>query len=360
MQIGVHGVFAQYYRDQLVENVHMGNRQAAESGHWINRAPTGYDMIDGELVPNEMAPLVQRAFALRASGSSYPAISDEVGIGYSTVRHICENRAYLGQVRLRDEWFDGRHPALVSLDQFNAAQRAHTPGKRRSKELLSGVVRCGLCGQVAGVQYNERNQPLYRCKHRGKGCAQPGRSANGLHRAMLVGLRELTNDTDLQAAIRDELTAHHRDRPPEPAGPTAAATIRALTLKRGKLLDLYYADQITPEAFAPEEQRLTAQIATLQVQAEALDAEHQQRDRDAERFDNLTEVLNSLDLDAIWDEATSDERRLLVADLVDAVCIYPDQITVQVAGAPPVIVSLSEVGLRAGTNLSCRRGDLNS
>jgi site-specific DNA recombinase len=30
MQIGVHGVFAQYYRDQIVENTRMGQRQAAE------------------------------------------------------------------------------------------------------------------------------------------------------------------------------------------------------------------------------------------------------------------------------------------------------------------------------------------
>ncbi len=51
MQIGIHGVFAQYYRDQIVENVSMGMRQAAEQGRWLNRAPTGYDMVGGALVP---------------------------------------------------------------------------------------------------------------------------------------------------------------------------------------------------------------------------------------------------------------------------------------------------------------------
>ena len=53
MQIGVHGVFAQYYRDHIVENVRMGMRQAAETGRWQNRAPTGYDMVNGELVPRQ-------------------------------------------------------------------------------------------------------------------------------------------------------------------------------------------------------------------------------------------------------------------------------------------------------------------
>jgi hypothetical protein len=102
----------------------MGMRQAAEQGRWLNRPPTGYDMINGELVPSEMAPLVRRVFELRVSGASFPAIEPEVGLKYSTVRHICENRAYLGETKLRDEWFSGKHVALVSLELFNAATGA--------------------------------------------------------------------------------------------------------------------------------------------------------------------------------------------------------------------------------------------
>jgi len=160
MQVGVTGVFAQYYRDQIVENTKMGQRQAAERGRWQNHPPTGYDMVQHELVPNEMAPVVQRIFALRAQGASYPVIAAEVGIKYSTVRSICLNRAYLGEVKYSAEWYPGIHPPLVNEQQFNAAQRGHTPGQRRSMDLLSGKVRCGLCGRVAGVHYNNRNQAI--------------------------------------------------------------------------------------------------------------------------------------------------------------------------------------------------------
>jgi site-specific DNA recombinase len=96
MQIGVHGVFAQYYRDQIVENTRMGQRQAAEQGRWLNRAPTGYDMINGQLVANDMAAVVQRIFSLRAGGASYPQISREVGMDYSTVRHIMNRPGFSG------------------------------------------------------------------------------------------------------------------------------------------------------------------------------------------------------------------------------------------------------------------------
>jgi DNA invertase Pin-like site-specific DNA recombinase len=158
MQIGVHGVFAQFYRDQIVENSRMGMRQAFEMGRWQNRAPTGFDMVNGRLEPNEMAPIVQRIFALRSAGASYPAIAAETGICYSTARHILENRVYLGEVSLSNEWGPGIHQALVTLDEFNASQRGHTKGQRRSADLLSGVVRCGAV-PTGGLCPLQRAQP---------------------------------------------------------------------------------------------------------------------------------------------------------------------------------------------------------
>jgi site-specific DNA recombinase len=347
MQIGVHGVFAQFYRDQIVENSRMGMRQAFEMGRWQNRAPTGYDMVTGRLEPNEMAPIVQRIFALRSAGASYPAIAAETGICYSTARHILENRVYLGEVSLSNEWGPGIHQALVTLDEFNASQRGHTKGQRRSSDLLSGVVRCGLCRRVACVRYNERNQALYACRHRGEGCKQPGRAASGLQRAAVLGLRLLATDQDLQDAIREVLNAHRLASAPK--GPSAASTLASLTVKHRKLLDLYYADQIDGETFAVENERLTAQINTLREETERVEAERRRLDVEADQFEVVAELLASMDVDQLWSEATEAEKKTLVQDLVDSICIYPDQLTVQVVGAPEIRVKLEEVGLRAGS-----------
>ena len=346
MQVGVTGVFAQYYRDQIVENTKMGQRQAAEQGRWQNHPPTGYDMVNGKLVPNEVAPLVQRIFALRADGASYQVIADEVGMKYSTVRHICLSRAYLGETFYSGEWLRGIHPPLVNERLFNAAQRGHTPGQRRSKHLLSGKVRCGLCGRVAGVHYNDRNQAIYRCRHRGQGCAQPGRAANGLQRATVLGLRVLSNDQDLHSAIRYQLTAHRRAEAPQ--GPSVTSAIASLEKKRRKVLDLHYADQIDADTFAEEHRRLTTQIKSLQREAEDTERERRTREEAVDKFDEVAAFLATMDVERIWGAATASERRTLVDDLVDAVCIYPDRITVQVAGAPPFMVALDEVGLTQG------------
>jgi len=67
-----------------------------------------------------------------------------------------------------------------------------------------------------------------------------------------------------------------------------------------------------------------------------------------DKFDEVAAFLAVMDFERIWDTATVSERRTLVEDLVDSVCIYPDRITVEVAGAPPFMVALDEVGLTQG------------
>jgi hypothetical protein len=42
------------------------------------------------------------------------------------------------------------------------------------------------------------------------------------------------------------------------------------------------------------------------------------------------------------------ERRTLIEGLIDSVRSYSDQLTVQVVGAPPIVVALDEVGPRGG------------
>ncbi len=78
------GSFAQFYREQLSENVRMGTQQAAKQGRWTNRPKTGYDLIAGELIPNADADRVRQVFRLRAEGMSHRQIEERTGIKRST------------------------------------------------------------------------------------------------------------------------------------------------------------------------------------------------------------------------------------------------------------------------------------
>ena len=136
------GSFAQFYREQLAENVRMGMQQAVRQGKWVNRPKTGYDLVDGELVPNEMAPVVRRIFALRAEGQSQGKIADATGVKYSTVLSILGSRIYLGEVQMNGEWFPGttRRSSLrrCSPPPIGAGSRAG-PGAPTSCRARSAV-----------------------------------------------------------------------------------------------------------------------------------------------------------------------------------------------------------------------------
>ncbi len=53
-------------------------------------------------------------------------------------------------------------------------------------------------------------------------------------------------------------------------------------------------------------------------------------------------------MDEIWAEATDQERRVLVEELLDVLAIFPDHLEVTVKGAPRLNVTLDEVGLKGG------------
>lgn len=81
------------------------------------------------------------------------------GLKYSTARHLLGNRVYLGEVRIKDDWFPGRHDALVTRGEFDAASRGHVPGRRRGSDLLTGRVRCGMCGKLTAIDPTDAGNP---------------------------------------------------------------------------------------------------------------------------------------------------------------------------------------------------------
>jgi len=266
MFYNVLGSFAQFYREQMAENVVMRMGRAAQEGKWINRPKTGYDLVDGELVPNGQADTIRRIFKLRAEGPSHQQIEERTGVKYSTAIGILESRIYLGEVLWQGEWLPGHHEPLITEADWDRAQRGWVKGRRRqSRHPLSGIVRCGLCGRVAGVDGNGKGSRFYRCIHRGQGCDQPRRSVKGLERAAVLGLSLVGRDEALQEAIRAELrkAGGPGTRRGHGPAPTLADDLRE---RRRKLLDLHYAGKISADLFADQEADLTMQLRALEAE----------------------------------------------------------------------------------------------
>jgi site-specific DNA recombinase len=346
------GTFAQFFREQLSENVRMGMHQAVNQGRWINRPPTGYDLLDGLLIPNDDAPRVREIFRLRVSGESYRRIADRTGIEYSTVCAILKRRAYLGETLLNGEWFPGNHEPLVTVEDFEAAHRGFVPGRRRGKDLLSGKVFCGECHKRMAVEFNGQGRVMYRCRHRGRGCNQPRRTNVGLHRAALLGMELVAQDGQLQQAIHRRLAGAGRtdgrtgDRR-RPGRRTAGERLGALTDRRRKLLDLYYREMISAEGFAEEEQRLASQIEAIREESDRERVTASLEEDLTRRFSAVVELLRSVNLQSLWNGADEVERKVLIDELVESVTVCRDHLEVVVAGVPPLNVTLEEVGLKS-------------
>ena len=345
---------AEYYREALSENVKMGLDRAVKEGRWVNRPKTGYDLIEGLLVPNVDATLVIECFRLRGERHSYRTIEERTGIKYSTVKSILDSRIYRGEVLQKKKWYPGNHEALVSEEEWQAAHRGKAKGVRQSHDPLTGKVISGMCDRRMVVAQNGKGHLTYTCHHRGKGCRQPSRSNLGLARAALMGLRLIGHDDKLQTAIRRRLAGGGPDAAGTPRrNPRAAPakTLKVLTDERRKLLGLYYAQKISADGFQQEEARIATAIETVRQQV-ALEGHEERLKTDLEvQFEEVARILSDLDMEAVWAEADEGERRIFVENLVEWTKVFPDHLEVKVVGSPAINVLMSEVGLKVPENV---------
>lgn len=234
--------FAQYYSDKLGALTKRGQKEVARRGFLSGgSAPFGYTAVkrqDGEvqrtaLEPHEVyADVVRQVFSLRSQGVSRREIAnwlDERGIppprrvkwSDRTIDEMTQNETYLGNLIFnrrpsrtaphlrenpRSEWVivEGAHPALVTQELFNDANRRRTRrGKtnvRQWKEhtyLLTGLLVCSKCGgPLVSRRSGNRHKPdspfyYYACRNNFKEnkCAASSVSCDDLDRAVLDALR---------------------------------------------------------------------------------------------------------------------------------------------------------------------------
>ena len=93
------------------------------------------------------------------------------------------------------------------------------------------------------IDQNGKGQKLYRCHHRGQGCAQPRRTNVGMLRAAVLGLRLIGDDLELHGRTGGAREGPTPARSGEGPG-CGPARVEDMVVQRRKLLRLYYADKI--------------------------------------------------------------------------------------------------------------------
>ena len=158
---------AQYYIDNLSEEVKKGQKEKVAQGWLPTKPPLGYKTI-GEKghkihIPNEKtAPSIRRAFELYATGSYslYKLASTmyDEGARSSLGNRITKSRwaellsdpFYTRKFRWKGELYDGKQERLISDELFLKTQEVlkskSTPKYSKHFSLFKGLMKCKNCG----------------------------------------------------------------------------------------------------------------------------------------------------------------------------------------------------------------------
>jgi len=101
-----------------------GMEKMANVGQLVTRAPLGYDVVNGNLFPNEDAVRVHslyRTFLNRKY--SLNSLSKNFSLSVNGLKKVLTNRTYLGEIKFDGKIYKGNHQNLISPEIFYAVQR---------------------------------------------------------------------------------------------------------------------------------------------------------------------------------------------------------------------------------------------
>jgi hypothetical protein len=187
---------SKYYSDNLSENVKRGIRQKIRRGEFLTIAPIGYvnNPKTRNIEPDTIkAKIVEKIFTDYAEGNesvdslrhrlSFLGILNCKGelFSKSHMYFILNNPVYIGKIRHKGELFEGKFPAIVSTEIFEAVQKRlhnnHRPRKSKHRHdfPFTELLKCGECGSSITAQFGRGHGGIYRyyrCTKRRHACSQ--------------------------------------------------------------------------------------------------------------------------------------------------------------------------------------------
>lgn len=176
---------AQYYIENLSEEVKKGQKEKIAQGWLPTKPPLGYEIIgeDGHkihIIDKEKAPLVKKMFELYAT-SNY-SIKKLVQIMYeeglrtrdgnklvkSRMGDLLSDPFYYGKFYWNDEIYDGKQEPLIAKELFDSVQKIlkgkTTPKYNKHLYLFTGLIQCDECD--GKITWEKQKNIIYgHCNH---------------------------------------------------------------------------------------------------------------------------------------------------------------------------------------------------
>ena len=359
-----------FYSENLAQEVVRGMREAASRGFFLaSNAPFGYKRVkvnDGgkerptlEIDP-ATAPVVKEIFEKSLRGSGLKEICKELndrGVTNrgrrwykGTLHYVLRNEAYTGTavwgrtskgektqdpVRVEGAW-----PALVSRELFDEVQQAmrerapkvRRPARVGSRFLLSGLLKCGVCGRPYSAQGAKSGQfAYYICGtlfRVGAGtCSARYLNAPRLEAFVVEKIREriLTEETivELVKLVAEEIDAMAW----ELSGrlEVVEAELGDVRKRLERLYEAIETSELTLEVLSPR--IMSLRHREEQLEAARDDSETQLEQRRVE-LPNTEEIARYVaDFRDFLQEGTIPERKALIRNFVEGIEVVGDEAT---------------------------------
>ena len=358
----------EFYSENLAQEVVRGMREAASRGFFLgSRAPFGYTRVkvsDGAKerptleVDPATAPVVKEIFESSLQGNGLKEICKTLNDRGITNRgkrwykgglhYLLTNEAYTGtavwgrtskgekaQVPVR---VGGAWPALVSKELFEAVQeamRGRAPKVRRparvgSRFLLSGLLKCGVCGRPYSAQGAKSGQfAYYICGtlfREGAGtCSARYLNAPRVEDFVVEKIREriLTEETivELVKLVAEEIDAM--------AGELAGrlevidAELADVRKRLERLYEALETSELTLEVLSPRIFSLRHREEQLMAAREAAATQLEQRRVELPTTEEIKEYV--ADFRDFLREGTFPERKALIRNFVEGIEVTGDE-----------------------------------
>ncbi|EPI04648.1 resolvase protein [Enterococcus faecalis 13-SD-W-01] len=353
--IGILAVFAQLEREQIKERMTMGKVGRAKTGKAMSWSiiPFGYKYENGNYVPNPLeASIVQRIFSEYLNGSSITKIKEtlnkeghigkKVNWSHRTVRIILDNPVYAGINRYLNEDYQGDHEPLVTKEVFDKVQKEliirqkeaykknNNPRPFQAKYMLSGLIKCGLCGSSFEIGMNPKKKDgtryrYYKCatrntkkhnptmKRNPNGCTSPNYSLNNLEKEVLTEIENFRLNPNYITSFSNQDSIFDNS--------AYITEMDKLEKSLEKLIDLYLDDTFSKDQLEKRRKEIETKKEVLENKLDRL--EHKKPVLDPQKaIDELGKIKESIF------ELKYESQKRIVRYLIDSIKVYPDHLDI--------------------------------
>ena len=95
----------------------------ASQGNLMSRAPFGYEIVEGKLVPAKNFREVEEIFeSFLNNNISLRQLAEKHNLSVNGLKKILKNFTYIGKIKFNNQIHEGNHQSIVSSTLFNHVQ----------------------------------------------------------------------------------------------------------------------------------------------------------------------------------------------------------------------------------------------